>query len=314
MTNYNNMELGALLEARRDLVAKRKAGKNVAKHLRDVGRAIRDSRAAGNRIRRKAVPTPIVPEVKGKGADEQLLDLEATLLSASRIIRALTGNALAAAKQRGASPTELEALKGANDNADACVRVARREVQEVKDRKARNEVEVPNHNAPLDSAPPIHAVHSDESCPKCEKHKYPSCGLTVFASLRKANIDPTLTWLEKLNGKPLKRDAKHTAMVTDDLIERACAEVGFETELTVFDTPPRFGDMLSAVLHNNDSATYIVHVPKHVLLLRTKGGGKPTFELLDSGFMFKREGCIYDDPAQVKTRRKVRKLLRVWSD
>jgi len=259
------------------------------------------------------VPTPVVPEVKGKGADEQLLGLEATLLSA-RIVRALTGNALAAAKQRGASPTELEALKGANDDADAAVRVARREVHEVKDRKARNEVEVPNHNAPHDSAPPIHAVHSDESCPKCEKHKFPSCGPTVFASLRKANIDPTLAWLENLNGKPLKRDAKHTAMVTDDLIERACAEAGLETELTVFDSPPRFGDMLNAVLRNDDSATYIVHVPKHVLLLRTKGGGKPTFELLDSGFMFEREGCVYDDPAQVKTRRKVRKLLRVWAD
>ena len=70
--------------------------------------------------------------------------------------------------------------------------------------------------------------------------------------------------------------------------------------------------MLNAVLRNADSATYIVLVPKHVLLLRTDGAGR--FELLDSGYMFKREGTgLMDDVSRVNTRRKVRKLLRVWS-
>ena len=151
MEQLHDMAHAELLQLRRDLV-KQRAGRDVSKHLRDVGRAIRDSRIEGNRIRRKAVPSPELPEVRGEAADERLLTLQGTLLSA-RIVRALTGNALAAAKQRGASPTEIEALKVANDDADGAVRVARRDVHELKDRKARQDIEVPNHNCPFDSAP-----------------------------------------------------------------------------------------------------------------------------------------------------------------
>ena len=236
-----------------------------------------------------------------------------TELLAAQIIQQITRHAHTLAVEAGEHPSEIARLKQANDGAVKDARRKKKEVVEQRDREALEQLDIPNHGAGIDTAPEIHSVLSVEHCSKCGKHKYPSCGPTVFASLLNEDIDTVMEWMEQLNGKPLKRDRHHTAIVTDELIESACADVGLETEVTHLAKAPRFQDMLNAVLRNTgDSATYIVFVPRHVLLLRTDGRGN--FCLVDSGFMFSREVRTQADPLQVRTRKRVHKLMRVFND
>ena len=227
-----------------------------------------------------------------------------TEVAAASILRNLTSLAW-----HNAPAHEKARLMEVHNEFTARLRKAKRGLTLAKDELAKNPA-VPNHHEPFDSAPKLHAVTTTESCPKCEKHKYPSCGPTVFASLLNRSIDETMAWLEDLNGKPLKRRRDHTASMNDAQILDAVANAGFDIELTKFDAPPRLQDLIYTVLANDESATYILFTRGHVSLLRTKGDG--SFVLLDSGFLFTREPVERNYVREVKRTSKVSKVLRLF--
>ena len=260
----------------------------------------------------KQTTYPIGP--KPTGPSDTFLALERHVL-VTRVVRAITSQSLRDAKAGGADQHKLNELQVSVDNAKGTCADTRKKYLEAKDQEARQNLYIPNLEQPFQSAPPIHPVMDFESCITCGKHKFPSCGPTVFASLRKASIDSTVTWLQDLNisefkGMAMRRLKDHTIACSNRILDRAAELSGFVTLETVLDPKARFRDVVGRILKNRESATYIVSVPKHVLLLRTDGADN--FELLDSGYMFKRHGTgPLSDLASIRTKRQITRLVRL---